>query len=180
MKTQPKPINDLIMQLIDEYPTDGTHPYDWVPGTTGVTRDLVHNGTRILRASKGLTNYCSCITFELWVRAVSERLNVPTEEMRKLRALWFIINPKKRKGPAELAPTYGEEINIKQALPGDFVQIWRKSGSGHTVVFINHLLHGLGYWSSQPSTNGLGYRVEKWSLDQTNPITETYTFRAKI
>lgn len=51
--------------------------------------------------------------------------------------------------------------------PGDLVQIWRKSGNGHSVVFkgfIDKDKDGqpdlMCYWSSQPSTKGYGNNCE--------------------
>lgn len=49
---------------------------------------------------------------------------------------------------------------------GDFVQLWRKNSSGHSVVFAGYLknsegvITGLCYWSSNQETNGFAHRCE--------------------
>lgn len=49
---------------------------------------------------------------------------------------------------------------------GDFVQIWRKNASGHSVVFSGYLkntaglITGICYWSSNQATNGFAHRCE--------------------
>ena len=53
----------------------------------------------------------------------------------------------------------------ESARAGDFVQLWRRSGSGHSVVFLSWVrkggkIVGLRYWSTQPSTNGIGVSAE--------------------
>ena len=53
-----------------------------------------------------------------------------------------------------------------EILPGDMVQFWRFSGSGHSVIFIGWAtdtdgsIVGLDYWSTQASTDGIGYERE--------------------
>jgi len=81
--------------------------------------------------------------------------------------------------PNELVEAYGlgtgsiqyasEGIGRSGSTPmgGDLVQIWRKNGSGHSVIFKGFLdTDGDGrndrlcYWSSQNKTNGYGNRCE--------------------
>jgi hypothetical protein len=54
---------------------------------------------------------------------------------------------------------------LADARAGDFVQIWRHRGTGHSVIFIDWVrkggrIQGLRYWSTQKSTQGIGYRTE--------------------
>ena len=57
---------------------------------------------------------------------------------------------------------------------GDFVQLWRENGSGHSVVFSDYLKNdegkvvGLCYWSSNLETRGLDHRCE--SIDKMTKI----------
>ncbi len=58
----------------------------------------------------------------------------------------------------------GEEIQPKDARPGDFMNICWKSGLGHSVVFLGWCEDaagnkGVAFWSSQKSTNGFGDSV---------------------
>lgn len=54
----------------------------------------------------------------------------------------------------------GKQVEPREAMPGDFMNISWKSGIGHSVVFLGWLktdnIQRLAYWSSQKSTNGLG------------------------
>jgi hypothetical protein len=58
---------------------------------------------------------------------------------------------------------------MKNVKKGDFVQIWRTSGSGHSVIFMNWTVNdagdttGIRYWSTQPGTNGVNYNTEYFS-----------------
>ena len=55
-----------------------------------------------------------------------------------------------------------------EAEAGDFVQLWRHSGSGHSCIFRAWVrddddeIVGLRYWSTQSSTDGIGERVERF------------------
>ena len=59
----------------------------------------------------------------------------------------------------------GRGVPLEDARPGDFVQLWRASGSGHSVVFLKWVEEdgakvGFRYRSSQKSTDGVGDRTE--------------------
>ena len=61
----------------------------------------------------------------------------------------------------------GRAIACGDARRGDFAQIWRNNGSGHSVVFLDWVredgaIVGLRYWSTQPATDGIGERVERF------------------
>src|SRR5690606_23844587 len=101
------------------------------------------------------------------------------EAHSKFKRDWFcreINSP----GPLDAltAANIGTEIkDLDQALPGDFVQLWRNDKSGHSVIFINWLRDasgqrvGLQYWSTQTSTNGIGFANESFgpAPKQMNP-----------
>lgn len=63
----------------------------------------------------------------------------------------------------------GEEISLDDAIPGDFCQLWRTGGSGHNVIFLDHILNddgdiiGIEYRSTQKSTGGIGNNKEYFS-----------------
>ena len=59
----------------------------------------------------------------------------------------------------------GKPVAIKDAKPGDFLQLWRTNKSGHSVVFLDWITDagrpiGVKYRSTQTSTNGIGDRTE--------------------
>lgn len=58
----------------------------------------------------------------------------------------------------------GVEVEPREAMPGDFMNISWKSGLGHSVVFLGWYVGEdsskyVVYWSSQRATNGLGDQV---------------------
>lgn len=177
----PWSMNRWIVEKMESYPTDGTHPYGWTSGHYGTTQDLYYSGSLIARAStEGLT-YCSGVAFEAFLLSYLEYndlyshpdINSMTwNDMETFRRLWYgtraDLDPE-LKLAALAIPTYdlGQEItDWSEVQKGDFVQLWRHSGSGHNPVFMDWLRNssdsiiGLRYWGSQGSTNGIGYQTE--------------------
>jgi hypothetical protein len=151
----------------------------------GVTRDITYDGDVILRASgEGtyccgatlelfLDAYCqvhhSCVASDAtgtWFQ------NWPKEQFIALYKGWYGTEdaPTNPLLPEECRPTIREK-QVYHVLPwtglakpvahyrllrrGDFVEIWRKSGTGHSVVFWGRDYAEDGrermwYWSSQP------------------------------
>jgi hypothetical protein len=79
----------------------------------------------------------------------------------------------------------GEEVtDFADAQIGDSVQFWRNSGSGHNVLFIDWVydsdgdITGLEYWSTQGSTDGIGYNIESFGTSGST-INPAYTFIAR-
>jgi len=171
--------NKSVITLMGTYPTDGTHKYHWVNGFDGVTHDLVYKGEVVAKSEAEKRTYCCGLTFELFFRtAVASEIDLGTiSDVRRLKREWF-VSTGKRKGPVDaLVPKLGIEVKLEEALPGDFMQIWRKNGSGHSVVFVSHEGNKLTYWSTQPATNGIGVRTESLDLASKNPVTEIYIAR---
>src|SRR5262245_50765509 len=59
----------------------------------------------------------------------------------------------------------GKQIEFKNARRGDFLQLWRTTKSGHSVVFLEWVKVGgspigVKYRSSQPATKGIGDNIE--------------------
>ncbi|MGZ5280057.1 MAG: hypothetical protein ACXWC9_08950, partial [Pseudobdellovibrionaceae bacterium] len=70
-----------------------------------------------------------------------------------------------------IAPDQIKDCSIKNwPKQGDFVQFWRKTGSGHSVIFEGYLydeskkITGFCYWSSNASTKGFAKRCEKTNI----------------
>ncbi|MBI2520844.1 MAG: hypothetical protein HYV97_10520 [Bdellovibrio sp.] len=68
----------------------------------------------------------------------------------------------------------GKLITAKSARPGDFVNIVWKNNRGHAVIFLGWNVDEKGeksllYWSSQPSSNGLG--DSQTHLSNTKSVT---------
>ena len=172
--------NDYVLDLLKEYHTDGRYPYDWSGSYTGVTKNLYYKGSKIASANSDSSHvtYCCGITFEIWFRAMKriqqdmglgESINgMSTSNIFDFRSKWFVVQDS-HKGPSLALESYGvgEEIHkMKDVKKGDFVQLWRTSGSGHSVIFINWTTSaagdttGIRYWSTQTSTNGVNYNTE--------------------
>ena len=90
-------------------------------------------------------------------------------------------------GPGLALEAYGlgdKIADMKNVQKGDFVQIWRTSGSGHSVIFINWTTNAVGdttgmrYWSTQTSTNGVNYNTEYFSGLGGN-IDKTHTYYSR-
>ena len=171
--------NDYILNVIEDYERDGSYPYSWVDGYKGVSRDLYYNGTKIANANPDSSHstYCCGLTFEVYFRTIMqynkdhgypENINhMSADDFNRFISLWF-VQEAKGDGPGIALEAYGlgEKIsNMKDVKKGDFVQIWRTSGSGHSVIFINWIINdegdttGMKYWSTQPGTNGANYNT---------------------
>lgn len=192
-----KPLNEALLRMARSYPADGTHRYWWPRGSTweGTTRDLWWGRDRIARGDPRGRCYCSGITFEAYVRTLqadpdleaAARRRIPdAESMRRFRLLWY--GAKDQRDTARRALTeFGLGVaveSLEEALPGDILQIWRKDGSGHCVILLDVVrddagrISGVKYWSSQPTTRGIGERVEMFEPDGPVRRDELYIARA--
>ena len=78
-----------------------------------------------------------------------------------------------------------EDYILGRHSTGRFLQFWRNNGSGHNNIFIEWARNssdeivGVKYWSTQGSTNGVGYQVEFfWPGDDS--IDPAYFFAARV
>ncbi len=178
----PGELNSYVLEVLASYPADGTHRYWWPRGKdgrgwSGNTRDLRYGGKVLFRGDPQGRAYCCGLTFEVFVRAWRlwcKRTNRPwtihgldASGVRRLQKQWFGSSKDKTCiRTALVANGLGTRItDWKQARAGDFVQLWRANGSGHSVVFLDWVrkddrVIGLEYWSTQKSTKGIGRRKE--------------------
>ncbi|MBN2089736.1 T9SS type A sorting domain-containing protein [candidate division KSB1 bacterium] len=175
--------NEYGVEILESYPRNGTHPYSWVDTYEGVTRDLYYKGVRIARANPDGSKSCYCcgLTFEDFLHAIQqlnsdlgkgEDINKMTAtDLRYFLRLWFVQNTW-GDGPGVALKAFGLGDHIEdfsKARPGDYVQFWRTTGSGHSVIFVNWQtdskgeIIGLRYWSTQSSTRGINYNIENFS-----------------
>ena len=140
---------------------------------TGVPVEIKHKGERIL--AKGAKTYCSGFTFATAMLA-AERLGLLKDktvaQIKRFQREWYggAGDPVKQQGPAMRNLGIGDNVPMEQAQPGDFLQLWRTGGSGHSVVFTGWLMDpakpapvGFTYRSSQPRTDGVGDSQERFS-----------------
>jgi len=173
----PWSLNRAVVEHYQTYPTDGTYDYSWTSGSYGVTQDLYYLGDLIAPTTPDHTTYCCGITFETFLLA-SENYNatyghsqigtMSASDMRSFRRLWYgVTDDDELCARAIRDYAIGEEINDWEEIQdGDFVQFWRHSGSGHSVIFqkwvrdAEDAITGFQYWSSQRSTQGIGSATE--------------------
>ena len=191
--------NLYSIDITEEYPTDGTHPYKWVDSYTGVTRNLYYKGERIAMANPDGSKSCYCcgLTFEDFFRGI-QKLNsdlgknedvngMTAQDMKYFIYLWF-VQSMWGDGPGIALERYGIGRNIENlndVKKGDYVQLWRTTGSGHSVIFINWVFNpsneriGIRYWSTQGSTNGINYNTEYFS-GKGGSIDLNYTYFSTV
>lgn len=180
--------NDEVLHLIKSYPTDGTHDYDWPKDGghfDGVTKDLFYKNVSVAKSRPDGKTYCCGLTFEVWF-TIATKLGidlVSAANARRIKSDWFVATGK-RGGPVDaLVPRhFGLLIpDISQAKPGDFVQLWRKSNSGHSVILMDHNENSITYWSTQTSTNGIGIHTERFEGEGVkNPVIKLFITRGTI
>ena len=173
--------NQRILDLIATYPDDGTYTYWWPSGTawSGSTQNIYYQGALVADDGGVSSCYCSGITWELflqtWRGVAAEQglsfddLNgLNDDELMTMRLDWYV---RELDGPgpdvALSARGLGARVeSLDDLRPGDLLQFWRTSGSGHTVVFVGFEeddegnLTGLSYVSCQGASDGFGVNTE--------------------
>lgn len=192
-ETAPYPFQSKILQYANTLPKNGTYGYYWAPGSNdtlhlGTTKNIDYLGVRISDVRENRGTHCVGVSWQVcmtvlqdWANANGANgkiQNLTVDDVKKFADRWFIkldaqsgvtkIAPPEEKGAAYALTSFnlGEEIPFDEAQPGDFVQFWRKDGSGHSCVFLKWVrdeegnIIGVSYWGSQPQTNGIGSDTE--------------------
>ena len=171
--------NAHALAVVQSYPTDGTHKYHWPKSGSwsGNTRTLHYGGEVLLEGDPQGRCHCCGLTFEVFLRAFErwckavkrpfKILSMDRKDVLRLKGEWFGVSGDRATLHTAITKNkLGVRItDWKQAKAGDFVQLWRYSGSGHSVVFKawkrkGKQIVGITYWSTQGSTNGIGERTE--------------------
>lgn len=142
----------------------------------GILEDIHYQGRRVLRAdSPEPVVYCIGVMMELYMRACARAAGdnftlrqVSSANFGDFRHEWYGTDGNRRTFVDALTRRgLGVEIHHpKDARPGDFVQFWRTTGSGHAVVFLDWtydsegLINGITFWSSGGSS-GLSEATER-------------------
>lgn len=137
----------------------------------GATTDVIIKGQKVMSGEPKGRSYCCGLTLEVFYRTLladSEPDDQWTSSVAAdFQRLWFckaINSP----GPQDAMLEFGvgQKIAHNDALPGDFVQLWRHKRSGHSVIFVAWAQDpegrrvGLHYWSTQPGTDGINFNTE--------------------
>lgn len=177
-------LNAHVLAIVDTYPTDGTHGYYWPRSGSwlGFTRTMRYDGRVLGKGDPQARCHCCGLTFEVFLRAWERWckevgrphriLDLDIDGVRRLRRQWFGVGGDR--ATLHTAITEGglgvRITDLEKARPGDFVQLWRHSGSGHSCVFrgwerTGKRITGIRYWSTQSSTKGIGERTERFGKD---------------
>lgn len=179
-----KSFNDTVVEVMRSYPTDGSYGYWWPRGSDweGTTQDLVYEGRKIATGDPKKRSYCCGLTFEVFFKAYEKHCaergapfkigTLAADDVHELRLRWFgaSSNGDRQRLCLEAVTSYGLGRRIEkleEARAGDFVQLWRHDGSGHSVIFASWDTTGgkpvgLTYWSTQNATKGIGFHTEKF------------------
>jgi len=175
----PGALNPHVLAVLANYPTDGTHGYHWPKKGSwlGFTRTLTYRGKVLGKGDAKGRCHCSGITFEVffrawerWAKAAKRPFvigDLDPKGLRRFVSEWFGASGDRATLHAALTGHgFGTRVtDWEKARPGDFVQLWRHSGSGHSCIFLAWVrkkgkIVGLRYWSTQSSTRGIGERAE--------------------
>lgn len=184
----PEP-NKSIVQILLSYPRDGQHKYWWPKGGSydGSTTDVVIAGKTVMKGEPQARTFCCGLTLEVFYRYAAAQnpqiASMLAENEKQFKKNWFCLKINSP-GPLDAldAAAIGNEItDWEQALPGDFIQLWRNDKSGHSVIFINWLRDaagqrvGLQYWSTQTGTNGIGFASEAFGTAKKQINTDHFS-----
>ncbi len=192
--------NRLVLDVAAVYPTDGTHDYWWPRGGEssydGCTEDLQLLGERVMEGEPQRRTFCCGLTIEVFLKAYNQWIemhgvanpSLTPENWPRFQRVWFVLETN-GPGPSAALEEFGlgRTIERDEVLPGDFVQIWRRTGSGHSVVFLDWVrddagaVTGFRYWSAQPSTDGSGGRVEYFGApDADEGVADEHTYWGRV
>jgi len=177
-------------------------PYKW-KGSSGMPIDIYFKSTQSIftKPTDGST-YCTGYTFSVaFVTCMSRGLlnNFTDNDIRKMQEVWNAGDAKSYPKlcvdaiSKPLSPTLqplGKEVSLENAQPGDFCQIWRKTGSGHSVIVVDLIkkdnkITGIKYYSSNSTVNpstkksGPGENTEYFS-DSGGKMIRNNTYFARL
>jgi hypothetical protein len=170
-------MNARVVRTMLDYPRDGTHAYWWPRSSRegsydGATTDVIVAGEVVMRGEPRARSFCCGLTLEVFYATLGERRELEdlwtSATGTRFKQLWF-CTALNAPGPDDAMTAYGMGVTVdrpEEVLPGDFVQIWRNSKSGHSVIFVDWArdpegnIMGLHYWSTQPGTKGIAFTAE--------------------
>ena len=150
--------NDQVNDILAAYPTDGSYGYYWPEegGWAGTTRDVWYLDLLMASGDVYRRSYCVGLTWEVFMAAYDELRDatgapesmnsMDADDMIEFRIDWYV-----RKlygaGVVDAVERFGlghGVTDLEEVRPGDFLQFWRNSGSGHSSVFIDWERDALG------------------------------------
>ncbi len=194
-------IEDLESEITDTYSDYGTDiitianefsggGYQW-KGVSGVCIPLRHNGEIIRSYDEGGPSHCCGFTLSVaFIAATNRGLfdDKSQSEVSRFSSNWYSAGGANGKLCVEALENIGigSEVSLEEASEGDFCQIWRTNGSGHSVIFISHIYNdsgeivGIKYRSSQKSTDGIGDTSEYFSDSGKGKVNKDVTYFGRM
>lgn len=159
--------DEEVLTVARSYEDGGGYNRTWKG--SGTPEEIRFAGEQIL--AKGDGTYCCGYTFTVAMRVAESRgllAGKTADEVRLLQKRWYGVLEPSKETLCQFAVEQlgiGKEVTHAEAEPGDFVQIWRTSGSGHSVIFLKWEMEedkriGFHYRSSQGSTDGIRDKLE--------------------
>lgn len=178
-------------------------PYKW-QGTSGMPIDIYFQSQNPLfkKPSDGST-YCTGYTFAVaFVTCLNRGLlnDFTDKDIVKMQAVWNVGDAKTypklcvdaiSKPLASNLKALGKEVTLQDTKPGDFCQIWRSTGSGHSVIVVETIkkdnkIIGIKYYSSNDGVvnptskkDGPGENTEYFS-DSGGKMLRNNTYFARL
>ena len=154
--------DEEVLSVARSYEDGGGYNRTW--SGSGTPEAIRFAGERIL--AKGDGTYCCGYTFTVAMRVAENRglLNGKTaDEVRLFQKRWYGVPEPSQETLCQFAVEQlgiGKAVTHDEAEAGDFVQLWRSNGSGHSVIFLKWETEegkriGFHYRSSQGSTDGI-------------------------
>lgn len=171
--------------------------YKWGGGVSGVCIALFHNGKLIRGYNEGGPSHCCGFTLSVAFIVATNRglLEDKTEnQVKQFSRDWYGAGGIYKNDGEECGKLcvtalvnlgIGYEVSLEDAKEGDFCQIWRTNGSGHSVIFISHIydgdnIIGFNYRSSQKSTGGIGDSKEYFKDSGKGSMSRKCTFFGRM
>lgn len=192
--------NERVVDRLEGYPTDGSYGYYWPDDTDwyGTTQDIRYRGQLVAEGDSQHRSYCVGLTFEVLMMSFTELdeevggdgtfNDMTVDDLDTFRVDWF-VRDLYGDGPGEALDNYGVGSRVTDwddVRPGDFVQFWRHSGSGHNVIFVDwerdpedDAIIGFRYWSTQGSTDGISYNEEYFGSSGSR-VNPSYFYASRV
>lgn len=159
------------LEISEDFESISTGPYDWKDGSSGMPIDIYFKSeSPLFKKPSDKSTYCTGFTFAVgFVTCLNRGLlnDFTDEDIIKMQKVWnqgdsktypklcvdAIANTKYSNGK-----TLGEEVFIENVKEGDFCQIWRNTGYGHSVIVkeiikTDGLPTAIKYYSSNTKIN---------------------------
>lgn len=176
--------------------------YSWAGGS-GMPIDIKLIGeTPLFTKMADGSTYCTGFTFSVCFTCSLNRgllEDFTDENVKKMHSIWnqgdaktkpkLCVDAISNPIASDLKPL-GKEVSLEQAEVNDFCQIWRTTGSGHSVILVEKIVNngkitGIKYFSSNASVNpktgktGAGENTEYFS-DSGGKMIRENTYFARL